>query len=190
MFAPGHEHAHAHAALGGVLQRLGERRARDEVGGREVERLARGGDREVVERLDVRVADAGARAHDHHRPAVRPRSAAPAGSRRRRAPRRSPPASSPRTRRTARAPPGPRRARACRASGRGPRRRPSTPPRCPTPPVSPTRPSATRILRCVRLASRLRGVRLDGPEAAHAHAGVDHPLEQRRARASSRRRRR
>src|SRR3712207_8143162 len=37
---------------------------------RSVERLARGGDRQVVERLDVRVADARARAHDHHRPAV------------------------------------------------------------------------------------------------------------------------
>ena len=72
MCSPGHEHAHPHAALGGVHERLGERRARHEVGGGEVERLARRRDREVVERLDVGVADAGARAHELHRAAVLP----------------------------------------------------------------------------------------------------------------------
>ena len=150
----------------------------DEVRGGQVERLARGGDREVVERLDVGVADAGARAHHHHRAAVvalgsSVRQVAVAGEHlaRRLQPVLRERAEQPAHDRAA------RRARGCRASGRGPRRRPSTPRRSRRRRSARSRPSATRILRCVRLASRLRGVRLDRPEAAHPHAGVGHPLE-------------
>ena len=109
MCGPGTRTRTCDAAVGRVAQRLDERRARHEVRGGQLDRLARGGDREEVERLDVRVADAGARS-------ARAASAPPPSTgssvgqvvRRRRAPRRSPRASSRRTRPAARGRPGPR----------------------------------------------------------------------------------
>ena len=58
---PRDEDPHRDAALCRRAERLGERRPGDEVGGGELDRLARGGDRQVVERLDVGVADRRAR---------------------------------------------------------------------------------------------------------------------------------
>ena len=66
----GDQDAHVDAALGRRAERVGERRPGNEVGGGELDRLRRRGDRQVVEGLGVRVADLGARAHDLHRAPV------------------------------------------------------------------------------------------------------------------------
>ncbi len=70
MCEPGHEDAQLHAALRGLDERVLERRAGHEVGGRELDRALRRREREVDERLRVRVADRRARAHHLHRAAV------------------------------------------------------------------------------------------------------------------------
>ena len=173
-----HEHAHAHAALGRVLERLGERRARDEVGRGEVDRLLRGCDREVVERLDVGVADA-------RRWSARPSSARRPARRRARAGSCGPASTSPvaSSQFSANAPNRPRTTgpatRTCVSrQWSGSSALPVHSSAMPTPPVSPTRPSATRILRCVRLRQALGRVRLGRAEAAHPHAGLGHLLDQ------------
>ena len=67
---PGDQDPELHATSCGVGERIGERGARREVGGGQVKGLPGRGDREVVERFDIRVADARVRADQLHPGAI------------------------------------------------------------------------------------------------------------------------
>ena len=70
MCGPGDEDAHGHASPRRLGERVRERRPRHEVSGGDVHRVLGRRDHEVVQRLDVGVADLGRRADELHRHAV------------------------------------------------------------------------------------------------------------------------